>query len=109
MTGETVNETGPLRIRTFSTPAGTPTISFSGSFPDGIPNQGFWRQLRARIANPMNVPDQFHAKKGDFHTRISGKAIYGVILAIRAQSCGIKIHLPALTSGRNKVWAYSSR
>lgn len=29
---------------------------------------------RDRIANPAIDPDQFHAKRGYFHTRCSGKA-----------------------------------
>jgi len=41
---------------------------------------------RARIANPAGGPDQFHAKRGYFHTRCSGKGFYGIICGIRVFS-----------------------
>lgn len=45
---------------------------------------------RARIANPWDAPDQFHAKKGDFHAHLFGKAIYEGILTIGVQFGWIK-------------------
>jgi hypothetical protein len=44
---------------------------------------------RARIANPADGPDQFHAKMGYFRTRLSGKAFYRIIRRILAVSIEI--------------------
>jgi hypothetical protein len=47
------------------------------------PILGYPGTNRARITNPADDPDQFHAKREYFHTRCSGKAFYGLIIGIR--------------------------
>ena len=84
-------------------------IPFFGIWPGLYPGKGNQGLIRARIANPGDGPDQLYAKTGSFRTRLPGKAFYADIQAIGAQCFEIKIHLPALTSGRNGIWAYISR
>ena len=57
-----------------------------GGYPGLYPAEREQGTNRARIANPGSGPDQFHAKRGYFHARCSGKAFCGVILGIRAIS-----------------------
>ena len=58
---------------------------------------------RARIANPAGGPDQFHAKRGDFRTRCSGKAFCGIICGIRAFSEEIQKTLTGINQWPNSA------
>lgn len=87
-----VMETGRVPTGIHNLLAGILTLPFSVRFQPYplVGNQG---SIQARTANPGNLPDQFYAKDGYFHTRHSGKALSGDILAIGAHFNEIKIHL----------------